>query len=135
MTNHTDTGSTCTRVQAQGYGAVGNQLGRLMERVRGRVFFSLSSWLLPSSYISTSLDLLRVPTVSNVVHRMPSPADSHDCAYVRSSTWTRIHPPTSSLYISPFMFTASDIRHPFVRSPHLTLNVNVRLVASTRTRR
>jgi len=46
---------------------------------------------------------IRVPTVSNIVHRIPSPTDSHDCACVRSSTWTRIHPPTSSFYISPFM--------------------------------
>jgi len=77
-----------------------------------------------------------VPTVSNVVRRI-TPTDSHDClrSCLRYSTWTRIHPPTSSLYISLFIFTASVIRHPFFRPPHLALNINVQLVTSTRTRR
>ena len=48
---------------------------------------------------------IHASTVSNVVHRIPSLTGSHDCAYVRPSTWTRIHPPILSLYLSPFIYS------------------------------
>jgi len=136
MTNHTD---AVPEFKLKDTRAIDGAVGPRSEDESSFIIFLASSLFLYIHLLGSPpfSRHIQVPTVSNVVHRIPSPTDSHDClrSCLRSSTWTRIHPPTSSLYISLFIFTASVIRHPFFRPPHLALNINVQLVTSTRTRR
>jgi len=147
MTNHTDAGSTCTRVQAQGYGPL--VISWAIDGAGPRTsLLSLPSWLLPSSYISTSLDLhlslvtymyLPFPTSFTAyqpdrLSRLPTlmltlfHVDRRRPAYIHLLRhFTSLH---SCLQLRTSVTHLSV--HPIWLS---TSTFNVQLVASTRTRR
>ena len=116
MTNHTD---AVPEFKLKDTRAIDGAVGPRSEDESSFIVFLASSLFL---YIH----LLGFPTCTHRFQRRSPQTQPDRLSQLCLCSLFHMDPHTStyfSLYISPFIFTASVIRHPFVRPPHLAPNV------------